>query len=169
MILSLILSLALAVSLVVVASVRERSLPDSISALVYIFKHKWLWTVWLWLVTLLTLIPAIEILSRIGMEFLGFGTLACLVFCGAMPLFDKEHVRWHWITGTSGCILSQLCVLMISPWWLLSWLLMLLISMCCIAGYNDTDDECVFQGKGVLLAECICYLALMGAMVTKLV
>lgn len=162
----LISSLVLAVSFTGIATARLKSLPESVSSLVYVFRDRWLWTLWMWAVALLTLIPTTDLLSRIGMEFLGFGTMVCLMFCGSMPLFDKEHVRWHWITGVSGCILSQLCVLMICPWWLLMWLLMVFVALCCIAGYNDTDDECVFQGKGVFLAECICYVSLMGAMIT---
>ena len=162
MTISIILSLALTISVIVVASVRERSLPDSISAIVYIFKHKWFWTIWLWSVTLLTLIPTIELLSRIGMEFLGFGTMACLMFCGSMPLFDKEHLKWHWITGIAGCILSQLCVWFIFPDWLSLWGIFAFL-----AGSKYVQPEGFgkpFLGKGVFLAESTCYLALVGSM-----
>ena len=162
MITILILSLVLVISVMGIAIVRERSLPESISAIVYIFKHKWLWTIWLWLVALLTLIPCIEILSRIGMEFLGFGTMACLMFCGAMPLFDKDNIKWHWITGIAGCILSQLCVYFIFPDWLMLWGIFAFL-----AGSKYIQPEGFgkpFLGKGVFLAESTCYLSLMGAM-----
>ena len=162
MITMLVLSLALAISLVGIAIVRERSLPESISAIVYVFKHKWLWTLWLWLVALLTLIPCIEILSRIGMEFLGFGTLACLMFCGAMPLFDEEHIKWHWICGVSGCILSQICVYFINAEWLSLWGVFAFL-----AGSKFIQPEGwlgkAVRGKEVFLAESTCYLSLMGA------
>ena len=157
-----ILSLALTIPFIGIAIARERSLPDSISALVYVFKHKWLWTIWLWLVALLTLIPCIEILLRISMEFLGFGTMACLVFCGAMPLFDKDNVRWHWITGIAGCILSQLCVYFICCDWLSLWGVFAFL-----AGSKYIQPEGwlgkAVKGKEVFLAECTCYVALMGA------
>ena len=158
----LILSLALNIIILVIGSVRERSLPESISALVYVFRHKWFWTIWLWLVALLTLIPTIELLSRIGMEFLGFGTMVCLMFCGSMPLFDKEHVKWHWITGIAGCILSQLCVYFLCPDWLSLWGVFAFLT-----GSKYVQPEGFgkpFLGKGVFLAESTCYLSLMGAM-----
>lgn len=166
MITMLILSLALAISLVVVAIVRERSLPESISALVYVFKYRWLWTVWLWLVALMTLIPCIEILSRIGMEFLGFGTLACLMFCGSMPLFDRDNLKWHWVTGTAGCILSQLCVYFICHDWLMLWGVFAFLYGSKFVQPEGWLGRAV-DGKEVFLAESTCYLSLMGAMVSR--
>lgn len=161
----LTLSLALNIIILVIGSVRECSLPESISALVYTFKHKWLWTLWLWLTTLLTLIPAIDHLSRVGMEFLGFGTFSCIMFCGAMPLFDKDNIKWHWITGIAGCILSQLCVWFIFPDWLSLWGLWVFLMGSTYVQPQGWLGK-TFLGKGVLLAECICDLALKGSMLT---
>lgn len=159
----LCISLVLAVSFVVIAMIRLKSIPESISALVYVFRWRWLWTVWLWLVALLTLIPCIEILSRIGMEFLGFGTLACLMFCGAVPLFMKDNVVMHWVCGVSGCILSQFCVWFISYEWLGLWMACLFLIG---AGYVQPQGWLgkATKDKWVFLAESTCYLSLMGAM-----
>ena len=88
-----IISILLVISVTVVAVWRMRSLPDSISAFVYVFKHKWIWTVWMWAVSLLTIIPVVDRLSNIGMELLGFGSLVCLMFCGAMPLIGKAKLK----------------------------------------------------------------------------
>ena len=143
-------------------TIYHTGIPDSISAIVYVFRHRWLWTLWLWLVALLTLIPCIEILSRIGMEFLGFGTLACLMFCGTMPLFDKDNVRWHWVCGVSGCILSQICVYFICCDWLSLWGVFAFL-----AGSKFIQPEGwlgkAVKGKVVFFAECTCHVALMGA------
>lgn len=161
----LCISLVLAVSFTGIAMTRLKSLPESVSSLVYVFSWKWLWTLWMWSVALLTCIPCIDILSGIGMEFLGFGMMACLCFCGSMPLFDKEHVTWHWITGTAGCILSQICVYFIEAQWLGLWMACLFLIG---AGYVQPQGWLgkATKDKWVFLAESTCYLSLMGSMLT---
>ena len=165
MIIMLCISLVLAVSFTGIAMMRLKSLPESISALVYVFRWKWLWTVWLWTVSLLTLIPVIDRLSHIGMEFLGFGALVCLMLCGTMPLFDKAHVTWHWILGISGCILLQLCVYFIELQWYGMWMPCLFLIG---AGYVQPQGWLgkATKDKWVFLAESTCYISLIGAMVT---
>ena len=111
MITLILVAILLAVLYVGIAIWVTKEIPESVSAMVYVLPDggwRWLWTLWMWAVSLLTCIPCIEILSRIGMEFLGFGTMGCLMLCGAVPLFEKDKVTMHWVTGTSGCILSQL-------------------------------------------------------------
>lgn len=161
----LCISLVLAVSFVGIAMTRLKSLPESISALVYVFRWKWLWTVWMWSVALLTCIPCIDILSGIGMEFLGFGMMACLCLCGAVPLFMKDNVVMHWVCGVSGCILSQICVYFIEAQWLGLWMACLFLIG---AGYVQPQGWLgkATKGKWVFLAECTCYLSLMGSMLT---
>ena len=165
---SLIASVLLAVSFVGIAIWRKRVMPESISSLVYVFRWKWMWTVWLTIVGILTCAPAIEVLDRIGMGFLGFATLACLAFCAAMPIFVEEQKQWHDILGISSGVLSQLCVLMISPWWLLSWLLLVFLA---IHVYMNPDGKVakVVSHKGVFIAECICYVSLEGSLVSEFV
>lgn len=162
----LIISILLTTSFVGVAIWRKRALPESISSLVHILKHRWVWTLWMWAVGFLTCIPAITALERIGMQFLGFGTLACLVFCAAMPVFVEEQKQWHDILGISSGVLSQLCVLMINPWWLLSWLLLAFLA---IHVYMNPDGKVtkVVSNKGVFIAECLCYISLIGSIAFK--
>ena len=159
----LIASILLAASFLGVAIWKERGLPDSISALVYVFRQKWLWTVWLWAVSFLTLIPVIGRLSRIGMEFLGFGTLVCLVFCGAMPIYDKDNTTAHWVSGTAGCALSQLCVWFIGYECLWVWMIFVFLFL---SGYVQPDGWLgrAMKGKGVTLAEMTCYAAVVMAL-----
>lgn len=158
----LCISLVLAVSFVVIAMMRLKSIPESISALVYVFRWKWLWTLWLWLVALLTLIPCIEILSRIDMEFLGFGTLACLMFCGAVPLFMKDNVVMHWVCGVSGCILSQICVWFIGYGWLWAWLVWVVIFIYETMGLKSWSE---WKTKA-FWAEAVCYISLEGSLLS---
>ena len=160
-----ILSILLVISVTVVAVWRMRALPDSISAFVYVFKHKWIWTVWMWAVSLLTLIPAVDRLSNIGMELLGFGSLVCLMFCGAMPLIDKDNTVGHWVFGVSGCVLSQCCVWFINYHWLSFWMLFVFLFL---SSYVQSEGWLgrIMKGKGVLVAECVCYISIAGSLLT---
>lgn len=82
----LTISILLVALYVGAATWKERELPESISAMVYLLPEggwRWLWSVWLWIVSLLATIPVISILDTRNMAYLGFFTLACLVFVGA--------------------------------------------------------------------------------------
>ena len=159
----LVCSILLAVSYIGAAIWKERCIPESISSIVYVFGERWLWTVWLWAVSFLTTIPAIDVLSRIGMELLGFGTLACLVFCGGLPIIDKENTTAHWVSGVAGCILSQLCVWFISYESMWVWMAFPFLFL---SSYVQPDGWLgrMMKGKGVFLAEVICYVTLVGSM-----
>lgn len=159
----LIISILLVTSVTTLSIWRMKCLPDSISALVFAFKYKWLWTVWIWAVSLLTLIPAIDRLSHIGMEALGFGSLACLMFCGAMPLVDKENTTMHWVFGVSGCVLSQCCVWFIDYNWLSAWMLFVFMYL---SSYIQPEGWLgkAMKEKGVFVAECVCYISIVGSL-----
>ena len=160
----IILSIILVVSFVGITIWRTKELPESISAMVWSLKGdwKWLWSVWLMAVSIFTFAPVIEILDARGLGFLGFLPAVCLAFVGAMPLFDVSNRKWHYTLAIIGGILSQVSVLVISPWWLLLWALMLGYVVCAIfiKKFQDWMD-----GKGVLIAECICYLGVIGAQI----
>ena len=157
-----ILSILLAVSFAGAAIWRLRALPDSISAMVYALPDggwRWLWSAWLAMVDILTFAPVVEILDVRGLGILGFLPMALLMFVAVWPIFDREHYRWHNIFGTAAAVVSQVDVWLISPYWLLLWLLMPHVVF--IKGLYHT--ETYFNGKGVLFAECMCYVALVGA------
>ena len=160
-----ILSLLLVTLYLGAAIWRMKCLPDSISATVFVFKYKWLWTVWMWSVSALTLIPAIDRLSHIGMEALGFGSLACLVFCGAMPLVDKDNTKKHWTFGISGSILTQICVYFIYYECLWVWVLFPFFFLSSYIQPNGWLGKAM-NGKGVLIAEIICYICLVSSNLT---
>ena len=163
----LIISIVLVAIPVVAAIYYKKELPKSISDLVYYLpkKWQWLWTMWIWVVSLLTLIPAIDRLSMIGMEALGFGSLACLAFCGAMPLIDKENTTMHWVFGISGCVLSQACVYFIHYESLWVWMVFPFLFL---SSYIQPEGWLgkAMKGKGVLLGEVICYVCLIGSLLT---
>ncbi len=155
------------------ASFSERlnaALPDSISALVYELPRpgQWLWIVWMWAVSLLTCIPLISAMPD-DWRILAFATLACLMLCGAMPISDS-HVnrRAHNVFGILGGVLSQVCVAILTPCWLLAW-----IAFVAVYGYDLLPSQNGriypsrwYDGKGVFLAEALCVLSLFGSLIT---
>ena len=159
----LIVSILLVVSFVGIAIWRKRELPESISAMVFDMKQPWLWSVWLWAVTI-TLAPSLIDSIPEPWKVFGFFCLACLMFVGVVPLFDTEHRKWHYVLGFIAGVLSQACVWYICPWWLLLWLPMIGLCVAALLGYNDSKDiPSVINGKGVFIAECICYVSLVLA------
>lgn len=157
----LIISILLVALFVGAAIWKEHKIPDSISSLVYVFKYKWTWTMWIWSVGILLLPSLLESLGS-AWQFLGFLTIVMLLFCGAMPLFDKENNTLHNIFGVSACVLSQLCVAMINPWYLLFW--MILFGICVYAYFAD-DYPSWLKGKGIFISEGICYISLMVSII----
>lgn len=161
----LTVSVLLAVLFTGIAIRKGRGLPESVSAMVYTLPvggYRWLWTVWLWLVAMCLAPKLMETLPE-ELGFVGFMMLVCLIFVGAMPLFDKENGKWHNILGISAGILSQLCVLIICPWWLLSWLLMAVIVT--DAWFVHPRIPRWYDNKGVFIAEAICTISLYGSLV----
>lgn len=162
MIVILIISVLL-VALYVGATIwRFRALPDSISAMVYALPEggcRWLWSAWLALVGILTFAPVVEMLDGRGLGILGFLPMALLMFVAVWPIFDREHYRWHNIFGTAAAVVSQVDVWLICPYWLLLWLLM--VAAVFMKGLRHTGTY--FGGKGVLIAEVVCYVVLILA------
>lgn len=144
----------------------SQSLPDSISAMVYLLPRRggwrWLWSLWLVAVDVLTFAPVIKIVDPRGLGILGFLPMAMLGFVAVWPLFDIEHRKWHYILAIAAGILSQEDVWFISPWWLLTWLLMPAAWIWTTLG----KYRAAFDSKGVLLSEVICYVAVIGSEIT---
>lgn len=162
----LIISILLVVLFVGATIWIKKELPESISAMVYVLPKggwRWLWSIWLWLVGVLTLAPAIEALDKQDCGFLPFLTMVSLVFVGAWPLFDTDHKKLHYTFGIIAAILSQVCVLALCPWWLLLWLVMAFLG---IYAYFKPYPQWL-KGKGVFIAEGICYIGLVCAIITS--
>lgn len=163
----LLLSIIMVVSFVGATIIKTKAIPDSISSMVYVLPDgsaRWLWTIWLWLVTVLLAPSLIDALSD-KWQFIGFLMISCLLFTGAMPIFMKEHKKAHNVLGVTAGILSQVCVVIIDPWWLLLWGIPMPLLVGAFASFNDspeTPDFC--DGKGVFFAECICAASLYGAL-----
>ena len=166
----LTISILLVVLYVGAAIWKENEIPASVSAMVWILPKgnwRWLWTVWLWAVALTVTPPLIEVMPDY-IRSIGFLFGALLLFTGAFPLFDTEHVAYHNILGVVSGIISQICVVFVSPWWLLLWSLMFVLVVGSMAAFNDKEEmPQMLTGKGVFISEAICWMTLNGAILTE--
>ena len=160
----LFISILLVVSYVGTAILKDKALPDSISALVYILpegRWRWLWSAWLALVTVF-LTPAFVSATATAYGLLAAGaTIVCLAMVAAIPLMPGYHNKWHNGIGIAAGVLSQVCVALISPWWLMAWLLWVAV---CVR-IATSKEKTVFDGKGMFIAEAVCWLSLTGCLV----
>lgn len=162
----LILSLLMAVAYVAAVIIKDRKLPDSISALVYalpVGRWRWLWSAWLALVTLLVA-PALTaaLTAAWWTSLLSDATIICLAMTAAMPLLPGYRNRLHNALGIASGVLSQVCVAVVCPWWLLLWLLMAAVAV--DAWFVHPSLPRWYDHKGVLLAECICAATVYGSL-----
>lgn len=156
----LIISIVLAASFIVAASILKKQIPESISSLEFVYPHG-VWTIWLWLVTILITPSLLDAMPE-NWKFLGFLTIGCLMFVGAMPLIPTEHNTAHNILGVTAGILSQLCVLLINPQWLWIW------SVWVVTFIIMTMNKSLSDWKwSVLLSEAICYASLIGSIIKQ--
>lgn len=162
----LLISALLVVLYVGAAIWRWRKLPESVSAMVHDLpkKWQWVWTAWLGLVTAL-MAPALT--EAMPSEWYGISAhifIICLAMTAAMPLVPGSHNDAHYGLSIASGIFSQVCVLIIAPWLLLSWLLFVAIIFHVVTSKNGT----VFDGKGVTIMEAICWLSVTASPIVKL-
>lgn len=118
------LSLLLAVTGVFAACVYGRSVPRSVSAMVYSYPRKlaWLWSAWLIAVGGLLLPVMMERLEDRLCVF-GFLTFAFIVGAAVTPLVNSDTSDWHDWFGLSAGLMSQAVVTILAADWLFAWLL----------------------------------------------
>ena len=150
-----ILSMAVAIGGLLGGMVWKREVPVSISALA--MDSGWLWTPWLWAVTFLLAPPLMTVLAG-AWKAVGLAMLTCLLLTGAMPLFDAEHSKWHYVCAVAAGVLSQVCVAVINPWWLMTW------AAAPILKIIDSNTK-VLKNKWVLILETLCATTMYGALI----
>jgi len=162
MITALILSIILVVLFVGFVIYKDKKFPESISAMVYTLPGdwKWIWSIWMVAVSILTYAPTIQILDPRGLGFLGFLSMVCLCFVAVWPLFDLEHRKLHYTLAIIGGILTQVCVAFINPYWLFLWII---IPGIVIYDLWKNKKFLVTSKYGVMIAEIICYLTTIGS------
>lgn len=165
----LILSLLLVTSFVGVACKRRRELPESISAMVYDLpsKWRWLWTVWLVHVSALTMIPAIEVLDGKGLAMIAYFALVFLLLTAINPLTGKDNEEVHMSLAKIAGLLTQVCVAFIDVNWLACWLVFVFLYGSIYVQPQGWLAKAV-NGKGVFIAEAVCYVSLFGSLFTNI-
>lgn len=58
-------------------------------------------------------------------------------------------------------VLSQVCV---AFWWLLMWFSMIGV-LCVMMEWPNSKEAKVLQGKGMFIAECVCYISIVGSLI----
>lgn len=83
-------------------------------------------------------------------------------------MLQAKKNRAHYTLAAIAGILSQLCVIIINPWWLMVWAWWIPLSFCII--FFDKKPwwskvEYVIEGKGMILVELTAMVALYGAVI----
>ena len=165
---TLTVSVLLVVLYVGAAIWTKRGLPDSISALVHDLPKgwKWVWAAWLALVTL-TLAPALtDAMPEGWSSLIAYLCIICLAMTAAMPLVPGEHNTAHYALGIASGVLSQLCVVHISPWWLCIWSVMVVLIVDSVT--YGLHKERWYERPIVLIIELLCSLVLFCALFTHI-
>ena len=159
-----LISLALAVGGMIV--MLKGGVPDSVSGLVYNLpsRRRWLWSGWLVAVALTVMVPLMSALGDVA--WLGWLTVVCLIGAAVTPVFNRDTRTMHHVCGIASGVLSQICVACLCPWWLCTWLVFLPLVSGSMAAYDSEEvSPAVCDGKGVLVAECVCAVSLYGCMI----
>lgn len=142
---------------------RHTILPESISAMVYDLPRpwQWVWTVWLMAVTFTVASSLIEAMPD-AWRFVAFLTVAALGFVAAMPLVRHGRNTGHYVCAIAAAVLSQVCVLLTAPCWLLLWTAFpaVLAAMYCF----PRATACL-NGRGVFLLEVLCAATVYAALI----
>ena len=147
---------------------RDRRLPDTVSDMAYSHEgraRRLFYTLWLWTATF-TLTPALFHLIPEQWEGLAHVYATAMVLCGLQPLIVRQRGVFFLLFGLAGGVFSQMCVVVICPWWLLTWTH--LGAMVAFADRRDTVPSW-FVGKGVMVIEFVSWFTLAAAILTKLI
>ncbi len=163
----LIISILLVALYVGAAIWRRKGLPDSISALVHDLPKgwQWVWAVWLASVTFTLAPKLVSAMPSVEHSLLAYACIICLAMTAAMPLMPGEHNKAHYICGIGSAVLSQLCVVFISPWWMSVWICLVALIVDSVT-YGLHKDRW-YEQPFVLVLEVICTAALFGALFTS--
>lgn len=163
----IILSVLLAVLYVGAAIWALRGLPVSISSMVYVLPEgaaRWLWSLWLIAVDVLTFAPLMDVLDGRGLAVVAFIPMALLAFVAAMPIFMEENKKAHDIMGVAAGVMSQVCVALICADWLFAWALFVFLAGSVYVQPSGWLGKAINK-KTVFVVEAVCYISIIGCQV----
>jgi hypothetical protein len=135
----------------------HKELPASVSHMVFNLprNYQFLWTLFIWSVAFGTVPALLDAMEGSIFQFVGFLFIASLAFIGAMPLIRNNPNTAHSVLAIVAGVLSQLCVLIISPYWLLLWFSLIYFLFAPLPKW--------LNGKGIFVLEVYCYTTLIAA------
>lgn len=159
---------AFAVTLMIGSNLcRHGELPRSVSAMAYRLprRQRYLWTLWMW-VCVYMLTPALFEAVPDRLEAVPHAFATCMTFITLMPLALRDMTNGHRALIVAAGVFSQACVGVLCPWILLLWpAAFMAFFMWDVA---EGDIPRIFWGRGVLVAEVLCYATLWISVIIKL-
>lgn len=163
----LIISLVLVALYVGATILATRELPESISAMVFDLKKPWqcVWSAWLASVTVMISPALTAAMPDAWYGIAGHIFIVLLAMTAAVPLLPGYHNKAHYICGIAAGIMSQVCVALICPWWLLAWCVFFILPFCDRKWYMPGLPMWLIRSK-VFIAECACFVTEIGSLLT---
>lgn len=137
--------------------------------MVHGWKRPWMWSVWL-LAVVVSLLPVLVSALPDAWRCVGFLSVCCFVGVAVVPLVpmvEESRERVHMILAMSGGVLTQVCVWVISPLWLLSWFVLeVFMSLLVLCNESRWSQWCAerLRGNGVLVLELVATATLYAAL-----
>lgn len=157
---SLLVSIVLVVMYMVALVYKRGGLPDSMGTEVYILPDggwRWLWSIWLWS-TVYTITPKLFLVVPDSGQPCAHAFATAMLLLGVLPLLKHEGNAGVFALGFVACFFSQVCVMLINPWWLLIWLVIPLLLV------DKYYGRKWFLGKYKLFIELSCYISLVSSL-----
>ena len=132
----------------IIATIKNKEIPNSISQIVYGFSEKWKWvfTVVMLIVGFMIAPQLLEVIQNPLYKFLGFFTVLGIFGVGFDPLVKGEKNIVHYVSAVIMGISSQIIVYMIMPQLLYLWIPYVLYTL-----YENKSDKNMFIAEMVML------------------
>lgn len=126
---------------------KAKELPDSVSSFSYISGVK-LFVLWVIITSALLGYSVVGVLPE-HLGWLSFALAGGLLSVGASPLYRSENKVIHYFGGYLFGVVSQVIVFLLSPYWLLLWIIFPLVFV--IKGWKE---------NATFVSELICFVNL---------
>jgi len=153
----LISSLLLTVSYVANAIYIEKGIPESVSSHVYRLgmSRRWYYTAWIWAVSL-TFAPALFLATPHDLDMMPHILVTSLLLTSVLPLIEREGHSWHRAATVVSAVACTACVYIVSPAWLLLWVVAVAVSM-----YH--------HARVPFLVQTTCVASLLGSLILEMI
>lgn len=157
---SILVSMALVALYIGLVCYRKGEIPENMGAVAYLLPDggwRWLWSVWLWS-TVYTLTPKLFVVIPDAGQPCAHAFATAMLLLGILPLLKHEGNKGVYALATVACFFSQVCVALVCPWFLLTWLSMpaMLAGRHCWRGLEKVRQR--------LVMELSCYVSLAGSL-----